>query len=85
MPSAYDPWGPLPSPAECERALRFLGWAYESCFVTAEELYRREYGDLPCFAVDAPDGGHLGAMHFLKRAVSLLEVQREVRQSGQAR
>lgn len=71
---AVNMWGPLPDLAECERACEFQSWAYESCYLTAEEMYRVKYGDLACFAVDGCDGGHLASFAFLRRAVALLHV-----------
>lgn len=81
MPSVFDPWGPLPDVAHMERALEVTGWAYESCYETAEQMYREKYGDLPCIALE-PDGGTLAAMTFLKRAVCLLEAERVERSRG---
>ncbi|OYN81751.1 hypothetical protein [Mycolicibacterium sphagni] len=60
---------------ESERANEFIGWAYEGGFDTALEMYRERYGDAPNYAVDSPDGGHLAAMTWLKRAVELLEAR----------
>ncbi|QFG10336.1 hypothetical protein J4U00_gp109 [Mycobacterium phage DyoEdafos] len=72
-----NPWGPLPTVQEAERAVQFTGWAYEGGYDTALEIYREKYGDEPNFAVDSPDGGLLNALAFLKRALALLPNTRE--------
>lgn len=71
----YDERWPngYPDTAEIERAKEFLGWAYMAEFDVAYELYRKKYGDLQCWAVDAPDGGLLFAVDFLYSAVGRLE------------
>ena len=62
-----------PDSAEIARARRFVGWAYEGGFDTAEEIYQHRYGELPCWARESPDGGLLRAIDFLLNAVSRLE------------
>lgn len=64
---------PLPTLEEAKRALEYVGWAYQSCFQTATDMYRERYGDAPNFAVDAPDGGLLYVTSDLVEALSLLE------------
>ena len=61
-----------PDTEEIKRALDFVGWGYEGGFDTAEEIYRKKYGDLPCLAMQ-PDGGLLMALHCLYEAVGRLE------------
>lgn len=64
---------PLPSLEEVERAELYNEWAYQSCYQTAQDMYRERYGDEPNFAVDAPDGGLLNALSYLRQAVATLE------------
>ncbi|OHT47907.1 hypothetical protein BKG59_05640 [Mycobacteroides chelonae] len=63
----------LPSPEEVELAYQYIGWAYESCWQTAQDMWRERYGDKPNFVVDAPDGGLLNAMIYLRAAISAIE------------
>ncbi|SIC89543.1 Uncharacterised protein [Mycobacteroides abscessus subsp. massiliense] len=68
---------PLPSLEEVERAELYIEWAYQSCYQTAQDMYRERYGDEPNFAVDAPDGGLLNALSYLRQAVATLELETE--------
>lgn len=63
----------LPSRGEVARASEYIGWAYNSCWQTALDLYREKYGDEPNFAVDAPDGGLLSAVEYLDKALTAIE------------
>lgn len=67
----------LPTLEEAKRALEYVGWAYQSCFQTATDMYRERYGDAPNFAVDAPDGGLLYGLGDLVDALNQLEQANE--------
>ncbi len=66
----YQDTGSLPSLEEVERACQFTEWAYQSCWQTAQDMYRERYGDEPNFAVDAPDGGLLDSLSYLRQAIA---------------
>jgi len=63
----------LPSREEVRRAIEYTGWAYQSCYQTATDIYREKYGNEPNFAVDAPDSGLLYALDYLDLAMAALE------------
>ncbi|QGH75207.1 hypothetical protein SEA_ENCELADUS_97 [Mycobacterium phage Enceladus] len=72
-------YGPLPSIEDVNRAIEFVGWAYEGGNDVAVEMYRERYGDAPNFAFDSPDMGLLLSLTYLKRALCLIGEGKRIR------